>query len=163
MQVTIDTNDSLERVLDVVGSMFGVRLVVSTSEPADASAASVPSPAGAATARRTRVASRRRPASGRGGRTAGRGGRAAATGGPAAAQAGAAVVEGGPDPVQGESVAAPAESAAAPAKRGRRTTKVASGPEMAAVRAWALANGHPVKDRGPVPAAVMSAYLAQAG
>ena len=33
MQLTIDSNEPLQRVLDVVGSLFGVRLVVSSEAP----------------------------------------------------------------------------------------------------------------------------------
>ncbi len=44
--------------------------------------------------------------------------------------------------------------AAGPRRRQR------SKPDPAAVRSWARANGHEVKDRGRVPDAVISAYLA---
>jgi hypothetical protein len=33
MQLTIDSNEPLQRVLDVVGSLYGVRLTVSTETP----------------------------------------------------------------------------------------------------------------------------------
>jgi hypothetical protein len=43
----------------------------------------------------------------------------------------------------------------------RRPRKTA--PEAASVRSWAKANGHPVRDRGRVPASVTAAYLAAGG
>ncbi|MGZ4620006.1 MAG: Lsr2 family DNA-binding protein [Frankiaceae bacterium] len=45
-----------------------------------------------------------------------------------------------------------------PAAPSRRTRKAK--PDAAALRTWARANGHDVKDRGRVPAAVITAYLA---
>ena len=42
MQLTIDSNEPLERVLDVVGSLYGVRLAVSSETPAAPVAAGSP-------------------------------------------------------------------------------------------------------------------------
>lgn len=50
--------------------------------------------------------------------------------------------------------AVPRQRASGPRRRQR------SKPDPAAVRSWARANGHEVKDRGRVPDAVISAYLA---
>ena len=58
MQLTIDSNEPLERVLDVVGSLYGVRLAVSTETPEAPAAAGSPS--------RRRAAPRARPARSRG-------------------------------------------------------------------------------------------------
>lgn len=44
---------------------------------------------------------------------------------------------------------------------GRRTPRKArSGPDNAAVRAWAAENGHEVGDRGRIPQAIIDAYTA---
>ena len=53
MQLTIDSNEPLERVLDVVGSLYGVRLAVSTEAPA------VPVAAGSRSPRRAAPRARR--------------------------------------------------------------------------------------------------------
>ena len=58
MQLTIDSNEPLERVLDVVGSLFGVRLAVSSDAPAAPVAADSRSP--------RRAAPKARPARSRG-------------------------------------------------------------------------------------------------
>jgi hypothetical protein len=42
----------------------------------------------------------------------------------------------------------------------RRAGAVAAGPDLAAVREWARANGHSVSDRGRIAASVMEAYAA---
>jgi hypothetical protein len=42
----------------------------------------------------------------------------------------------------------------------RRVASRPSGPSPAAVREWAVANGHTVSGRGRIPAAVLSAYAA---
>ena len=44
MQLTIDSNEPLERVLDVVGSMYGVQLVVSPEAPEEPVAAAPRTP-----------------------------------------------------------------------------------------------------------------------
>ena len=55
MQLTIDSNEPLDRVLEVVGSLYGVRLAVSSEAPAVPVAAGSRSPREAAPrARRTR-------------------------------------------------------------------------------------------------------------
>ncbi len=46
------------------------------------------------------------------------------------------------------------------AARGPRSRRPRSGPDLAAVREWARANGHSVSDRGRVPGAVLEAYAA---
>jgi hypothetical protein len=56
----------------------------------------------------------------------------------------------------GKRVRRTARNAAAPTGGGRRGRKRAV--DSADVRAWARANGHPVKNRGRVPAAVVDAY-----
>ena len=108
MQLTIDSNEPLERVLDVVGSLYGVRLAVS-SDPPDAIAV-----AGSRSPRRT--APRDRPSRSRG-------------------------------------TAVPVR-----AHRSRPTGSTTSPPDSATLRRWAQANGHPVKDRGRIPASVIAAY-----
>jgi len=47
----------------------------------------------------------------------------------------------------------------APTRGGARRRRTA-GPDLAAVRNWARANGHAVSDRGRVPATVLDAYSA---
>jgi Lsr2 len=42
----------------------------------------------------------------------------------------------------------------------RRKSKTKTAPDPTSVRTWAKTNGHPVRDRGPVPASVTAAYLA---
>lgn len=49
-------------------------------------------------------------------------------------------------------------SASAPRSAGRKRT--AGNPEVAAIRAWAVENGHAVSERGRIPAAVVDAYRA---
>ncbi|MBF4561173.1 Lsr2 family protein [Microbacterium sp. VKM Ac-2870] len=58
--------------------------------------------------------------------------------------------------------ARPSSSAPAAAARrsSSRSTRKASGVDLAAVREWARANGHTVSERGRVPAAVLEAYAA---
>ena len=58
MQLTIDSNEPLERVLDVVGSLYGVRLAVSSDVP--------PAPTVASPPLRRRAAAKARPARSRG-------------------------------------------------------------------------------------------------
>ena len=58
MQLTIDSNEPLERVLDVVGSLYGVRLAVSSEAPE--------APVVAGSRSRRRAAPRARPARSRG-------------------------------------------------------------------------------------------------
>jgi len=41
--------------------------------------------------------------------------------------------------------------------------RASSATELAAIRAWAQANGYPVKDRGRIPVEVRRSYEAQAG
>jgi hypothetical protein len=107
MQVTIDSNEPLDRVLAVVGSLYGVRLAVSAEAPAAAAAAGSRSP--------RRATPKVRPARSR--------------------------------------------STAVPARSHRsRPTATTSPADSATVRRWAQANGHPVKDRGRVPASVVAAY-----
>ena len=105
MQLTIDSNEPLERVLDVVGSLYGVRLSVSSATPE--------APVAAASRPRRGAAQRARS--------------------------------------RGKAV--PARS-----HRGRPTASTASPPDSATLRSWAQANGHPVKDRGRIPASVVAAY-----
>jgi hypothetical protein len=50
-----------------------------------------------------------------------------------------------------------ASKATRPASRARRTH---SSRDSAAVREWAKANGHAIKDRGRIPASVLEAYAA---
>jgi hypothetical protein len=55
-----------------------------------------------------------------------------------------------------------------PSKRGRRPARRAAAPtssggrraELSAIRAWAKANGHPVSDRGRIPAKIVEEYRA---
>ena len=108
MQLTIDSNEPLERVLDVVGSLYGVRLAVSTETPAASAAAGSRAP------RRTATGARR---------------------------------------ARSRASAVPARS-----HHGRPTATTTSPADSATVRRWAQANGHPVKDRGRVPASVVAAY-----
>lgn len=58
--------------------------------------------------------------------------------------------------------ARPSSSApAAGSRRGAsRSARKSSSADLAAVREWARANGHPVSERGRVPAAVLEAYAA---
>ena len=58
MQLTIDSNEPLERVLDVVGSLYGVRLAVISDVP--------PAPTVASPPLRRRAATKARPARSRG-------------------------------------------------------------------------------------------------
>jgi hypothetical protein len=107
MQLTIDSNEPLERVLDVVGSLYGVRLVVTAEIPeAPVVAGSRPRRGAAPKSRAARPRGKAVPARSHHGRSA--------------------------------ATAIPADSAT--------------------VRQWAQANGHPVKDRGRVPASVVAAY-----
>ena len=107
MQLTIDSTEPLEKVLAVVGSLYGVELVAARA--ADTAAA----PKAKANANTARPVATRK-AGGRKRKPSARASRRA----PAAK----------PDPV--------------------------------AVRTWAKANGHDVRDRGRVPAAVLAAYTA---
>jgi hypothetical protein len=107
MQLTIDSNEPLERVLDVVGSLYGVRLAVNSDAPEALAVASSRSA--------RRAAPEARPARSR--------------------------------------------STAVPARSHRSRSTATTGPaDSATVRRWAQANGHPIKDRGRVPAAVVAAY-----
>ena len=58
MQLTIDSNEPLDRVLDVVGSLYGVRLVVSSDVPE--------APTAAGSRVRRQVTPKARPARSRG-------------------------------------------------------------------------------------------------
>ena len=108
MQLTIDSNEPLERVLDVVGSLYGVRLAVSTETPA------TPAAAGSRVPRRAAPKARS---------------------------------------ARSRSKAVPARS-----HHGRPTDTTTSSADSATVRRWAQANGHPIKDRGRIPASVVAAY-----
>ena len=57
----------------------------------------------------------------------------------------------------GEQPAAPATTGRA---RPRRSAATTQRNDTAAIRAWARAHGHPVSDRGRIPAAVLHAYEA---
>lgn len=63
MRLTIDSTDDLDRVLEVVGSLFGVRVQVAPYSPADAATTTQPTPAGSSTPSR-RTAARRTTARG---------------------------------------------------------------------------------------------------
>lgn len=64
MQLTIDSTEPLHRVLDVIGSLYGVRLVVSSEAPE--------APVAAAPRTPRRAAPKARPARSRGGAVAAR-------------------------------------------------------------------------------------------
>jgi len=58
-------------------------------------------------------------------------------------------------------IAAGRRSSSATASRGGAPRKrSSSSPEIAAIRAWAQANGHAVSERGRIPAAITEAYRA---
>lgn len=58
-------------------------------------------------------------------------------------------------------IAAGRRSAAASGSRGGSPRKrSSSSPEIAAIRAWAQANGHAVSERGRIPATIVEAYRA---
>ncbi len=58
------------------------------------------------------------------------------------------------------SAARPAGRGAAARARGARPSRRASGPELAALRAWALENGYALNERGRIPQQVRKAYEA---
>lgn len=103
MHITIDSDESLDKVLAVVGALYGVALRVDD-----------PAPAPATRLRRADAADQ---------------------------------------PRRQRDTA-----------RSRRTTRsprrTARSTDPALIRSWAKANGHSVRDRGRVPAAVTAAYLA---
>jgi Lsr2 len=112
VQITIDSTEPLDKVLTVVGALYGVTLGETTERPV------------------------------------GRG-------------------NGSPDanPRAARRKAKQGRVTAAGPKKTRRSTRSARGaseiaPDPASVRIWAKANGHPVRDRGPVPASAIAAYLA---
>jgi hypothetical protein len=104
MKITIDSSESLDQVLHVVGAMFGVPLQVGAP---DGEVAPAPTPAATSTTARR----------GRGGTA--RAGRAAT-------------------------------------RRSRRRPEAEGG----SVREWARSQGYEISDRGPIPAAVRTAYQA---
>jgi nucleoid-associated protein Lsr2 len=106
MQITIDSTEPLDRVLDVVGALYGVSL----------QAAELPGSAAKSNGRSAAAAQPRKRRTG------------------------------------------PPRKASTAARSSRRRARTA--PDPAAVRSWAKENGHPVRDRGRVPAAVLAAYLA---
>lgn len=109
MQLTFDSSEPLDRVLEVVGTLYGVKVAAEQAEPA--AALNVP------TAR-----SRASQAPGR--RAAGK---------------------------------------TAASRRG--TSRPPRSPQkldQQAIRAWGRENGHPVRDRGRLPAALVAAYQAAA-
>jgi Lsr2 len=126
MQLTIDSKEPLDRVLQVVGSLYGVQLTVEES---------------ATPAARPRADQGRR--------------------GSGTARAGAAERASG----RGRSP----EASPAPAPRGSRRGRAgaAGAPaarlDTAALRTWARENGHAVRDRGRIPAAVVAAYEQSVG
>lgn len=128
MQLTIDSTESLSRVLQVVGSLYGVELAV---VPAAESAAAVESGALESAAPESSPAPA--VAGGRGRR--GARGRRKPAAKPAAKPKGARATD----------------------KPGRRRSRGAAA-DMTAVREWARGNGFQVSDRGRVSNTVLDAY-----
>lgn len=106
MQLTIDSSEPLDRVLQVVSSFYGVRLQPAGDGATDTAASDAAPAASQATPRR-------------------RGRKAAAAKSTSARQ---------------------------------RPAKAAAKDDSAAVRSWARQNGHDVRDRGRIPAALIAAY-----
>ncbi len=73
-----------------------------------------------------------------------------------ASAAGSRTGRSGASPRGRSATQAPPRPAAAPSTSRRRPHTAA--PKTSDVRAWALANGHPVSDRGPLPASVGAKY-----
>jgi Lsr2 len=106
VQLSIDSTEPLDKVLAVVGALYGVELIAA-GPVASAAAPNVGTNADTAQAAATGKALRKRQ----------------------------------------------------PAARRSRRAQAAK-PDPVAVRAWARTNGHDVRDRGRVPAAVLTAYTA---
>jgi Lsr2 len=129
MQLTVDSAEPLEKVLRVVGTFYGVELEI-------AGAARIPASKSTAKSTSTSTSTSKsapKPAS-----------KSVAKSAPAKAAAGRAK--------RGTAKTAAPQAA----RRSRRSKAAVVAP--ADVRAWARANGHAVKDRGRVPAAVLEAF-----
>jgi hypothetical protein len=110
VQITIDSTEPLEKVLKVIGALYGVTLGEATEGLVDrGSYGAIP-----------RVA-----------RT---------------------------NDKQSRVTSPSAKKTSRSTRSARRQSKTA--PDAASVRTWAKANGHPVRNRGRVPASVTAAYLA---
>jgi hypothetical protein len=136
MQVTIDSNEQLDRVLRVVGSLYGVELVVAggAARPRRASTR----------AARTRRAKKAAPA--RAAKKAAAPGTAKKATAPKAAKK-----------------AAPARRRAKKATRAVSRPRRAARPgastlDTPSVRVWARANGHQVSDRGRLSDSIIAEY-----
>jgi len=105
MQLTIDSSEPLERVLQVVGSLYGVELAAATETSSETPSQQTAPTAPTTSNRRSRT---RKSADSR-----------------------------------------PAGTKSRPAK---------AKDDSAAVRSWARLNGHDVRDRGRIPAALIAAY-----
>lgn len=76
---------------------------------------------------------------------------------PASAAAGSRTRRSGASATGRSATQAPPRPAASPTTS-RRRSRTAAAPRTSDVRAWALANGHHVSDRGPIPASVGAEY-----
>jgi Lsr2 len=110
VQITIDSTEPLDKVLKVVGALYGVTLSEATEGLVERGSPDA----------KPRAAGRKAK--------------------------------------QGRVKAAGPKKTSRSTRSARRASKIA--PDPASVRIWAKANGHPVRDRGPVPASAISAYLA---
>jgi len=106
VQITIDSTEPLDKVLALIGALYGVSVQTALDDAAP-----------------TTGRSRTTPRSSR----------------------------------RGDTTRPRTRKASAATKSSRRSKAT---PNAASVRSWARANGHPVGDRGRVPAAVTEAYLA---
>jgi len=110
VQITIDSTEPLDKVLKVVGALYGVTLGEATEGLVDRGSPDAKPGAAKRDKKQRRVTS--------------------------------------PSP----------KKTSRSTRSARRTIKTP--PDPASVRTWAKATGHPVRDRGRVPAAVTAAYLA---
>ena len=113
VQISIDSTEPLDKVLKVIGALYGVTLGEATEGLVDRGSQGAKPRAARTNKKRSGVTSRSPKKTSRSTRST---------------------------------------------RSARRPSKAA--PEAASVRTWAKANGHPVRDRGRVPASVTAAYLA---
>jgi hypothetical protein len=133
MQLTIDSNEPLDRVLKVVSSLYGVELaLVSTSGQFQNESATAPAAVSAPRSRNRRAA-KASPAK--------------------ASPAGTSPAKASPAGTSSAKTS-PAQKAVA----GRGASRRSSVTDLAAVRSWARANGFKVSDRGRVSNAVLKAF-----
>jgi len=143
MQLTIDSNEPLDRVLKVVSSLYGVELaLVSTSGEFQTESATAPAAVSAPRSRNRRVA-KTSPAKTSPAKTS-----------PAKAS------PAGTSPAK-VSPAGTSSAKTSPAQKpvaGQGASRRSSVTDLAAVRSWARANGFKVSDRGRVSNAVLKAF-----